>query len=336
MTGVDCGGGLMKKLVVATALLSAWLAPAAHAGYPVQPSDGRTISALTPSFLVYYEPTEISPAVYVSNSSTTGYGGSLWFGPGYLGSCRPQTPFGESNKFTCALRFEEEGTYFWQFKYEKYECQTIYGYRSCSYKTYHGPVWRFELKLAAAPVPTALPVLRGPSTRSRQDPLYTKIATEIAGKHAPVYCWNAGDWNSLHVRRREQRGEGLSWVLGYVPRGSTAINLAPEVCNRLDLIAYKRNRPRGSARVHFAEAVDTLAHESIHALGVTDEAETECYSLQLMDWTAMKLGTNLAYARDMSTLAWRVLYPRIPPEYLTEECYNGGPLDLFPKSDVWP
>lgn len=326
----------MRTLViVGTALVCGWFAPAANAGYQVQPSDGRTINSLTSSFLVYYEPTEISPVVYVSNSSTTGYGGSLGFGPGYLGSCRPQTPFGEANKYTCALRFEDEGTYYWQFEYEKYECETIFGYRSCNYKTYYGPVWRFDLKLAAAPS-TAIPVLRGPSTRSRQDPLYTKIATELVGKHAPVYCWNAADWNSLHVRRREQSGEGLSWVLGYVFRGSTAINLAPEVCNRLDLLAYKRSRPRGNARIDFAEAVDTLMHEAIHALGNTDEAVTECYSLQFMDWAAMKLGTNLAYARDMSTLAWRVIYPRIPPQYRTDECYNGGPLDLFPKTDIWP
>lgn len=327
---------MKSVLALSVVVLSAWLAPAAQAGYPVQPSDGRTINALTASFLVYYEASEISAEVDVADSPTAGYGGSLGFGPGYIGSCQPRTPFGEANKFSCALRFEREGTYYWQFRFQKYECETIYGYRSCSYRTVYGPVWRFDLKLSAAPVPTALPVMRGPSSRSRQDPLYTKIATEIAGKSAPVFCWNAADWNSLHVRRREERGEGLSWVLGYVPRGSTQINLAPEVCNRLDLLAYKRSRPRGNARVDFAEAVDTLAHESMHAFGVTDEANTECYSLQLMDWTAMKLGTNFAYARDMSTLAWRIIYPRIPPEYQTEDCYDGGPLDLFPKSDVWP
>jgi len=316
--------------------VAGYAASIANAGYPVQPTDGRAFESLTPTFLVYYEPTEVSQYVYISTSPTPGYGGSLLFSAGYLGSCRPTTPFGEPNKYTCAAKFEREGSYYWQFKYEKYECETLFGYPSCAYETYLGPIWRFDLRLPAAPTTTALPTFRGPSTRSRRDALYSKIATEIARKRANVYCWSAADWNRLHVRRREERGEGLAWVLGYVPYGSTAIHLAPEVCNRLDLIAYKKKRPQGTSRVDFAEAVDTLAHEAIHALGVTDEAITECYSLQLMDWTAMKLGTNYSYAREMSRSAWRVIYPLIPDEYWSPDCYSGGPLDLFPDTSIWP
>lgn len=325
-----------STIVALAAALAALCAPTALAGYPVQPSDGATLSTLAPTFLIYLDSDEIRARVDISSVPQTGYSGSLILGPGYLGSCDPLTPFGEPRKFTCSLRFAREGTYYWQFVYDKYICETVFGFQSCHYRRQYGPVWRFDLKLAAAPVGAALPTLRGPSRSSRRDPLYTQIATEIAQTYAPVYCWSATDWNAIHVRRREERGEGLEWVLGYVPRGSREINLAPEVCNRLDAIAYRRQRPRGAARIHFAEAVDTLAHEAIHALGVIDEARTECYSLQLIDWTAMKLGTNHAYARDLSGLAWSVLYPRIPSQYRTEDCYDGGPLDLFPTSNVWP
>lgn len=330
------GKRTLSALAVAAAS-AGFLAPSANAGYPVQPYDGAVLQTLTPTFLVFKDSNEIGARVDIATSPQTSSSGSLILGGSYIGSCTPATPFGEPGKFSCSPRFTNEGVYYWQFVYDKYVCETLFGSQFCSYRRQYGPVWRFELKLAQVPAGSTLPVLRGPSTQSRRDPLYTSIARKISRKQANVYCWNAADWNTLHVRRREQSGEGLTWILGYVPLATrTEINLAPEVCNRLDALAYKKLRPRGKARIDFAEAVDTLAHESIHALGVTDEAETECYSLQLIDFTAMQLGTNLAYARDMSKQAWNVLYPQIPSAYRTPDCYNDGPFDLFPNSNIWP
>ncbi len=74
----------------------------------------------------------------------------------------------------------------------------------------------------------------------------------------------------------------------------------------------------------------------MHAGGISDEAVAECFSLQLIDYVSAKLGTNNAYARDMSRQAWNVLYPTIPPQYRTADCYNGGTYDLYPTSNVWP
>jgi hypothetical protein len=323
--------------LVAAALGAALDVPLAHAGYPVQPFDGAVLQSLTPSFLVYKDSNEISARVDISTSPQTSASGSLILGPGYIGSCTPATPFGEPGKFSCSPRFADEGVYYWQFVYDKYVCETFFGTQFCSYRRQYGPVWRLELKLAEPPPVASLPVLKGPSSKSRRDPLYSSIATQLARRAVGVYCWNAADWNTLHVRRREQSGEGLTWILGYVPHANPGeINLAPEICNRLDGLAYRKLRPRGKARIDFAEAVDTLAHEAMHSRGVTDEAETECYSLQLIDFTAMRLGTNLAYARDMSRQAWSVLYPSIPSEYQTPDCYDDGPLDLYPNTNIWP
>lgn len=309
--------------------------PEASAGYPVQPSDGKVVNTLNVSFLVAYPRQELSPRVYVSRSNLLSYDGSLFLNSGYVGSCIPATPFGEPEKFTCVMKLSE-GTYYWQFAYQKYECTTG-PFPHCSYRTTVGPAWRIDVKLSIAQLPTSVPIMGGPSTRSRMDPLYSKIARQISEKPAArVFCWSAADWNSIHVRKREERGEGLEWVLGYVMRGGTDINLAPEVCNRLDLIAYKRKRPTGSARRDFAEAVDTLAHEAVHVAGFTDEAVTECYSLQLIDFVSGKLGTNNAYARSMSLQAWNVLYRVIPEEYTTPDCFNDGPLDLYPDLNIWP
>lgn len=325
----------VRTLLLCALAVAAFLAQAgaAQAAYPVQPYDGKVLDTTDVAFLVSYEPTDFYPRVYVSRSPTPGPGGSLLLGPGLVGSCTPTTSFGEQGKYTCTGRLSE-GAYYWQFKYEKYECTTFFGVPFCAYKSYFGPIWRFEVKLAA--LPTTLPVMGGPSTRSRFDPKYARIASQISGKPTQVICWNAAEWNSIHVRRRADAGEGLSWVLGYVRRGTAVVNLAPAVCDRLDLLAYRGARPRGRARVEFAEAVDTLAHEAIHVGGISDEAITECYSLQFMDWTAMQLGTNYAYARSMTGLAWNVLYGKIPVEYRTPDCYDGGPLDLLPASALWP
>ena len=316
--------------------MAAVVAPSAQAGYPVQPSDGRVVNTLTVSFLVAYETRDILPFVFVSRSNATSADGTLFHNSGYVGLCSPRTPFGEPEKYSCDLKLSE-GTYYWQFEYQKYECVPgSFGVPLCTHRNQVGPVWRFDVKLAVAPIPPTVPIMGGPSSRSRVDPLYSKIASSVSGKSAQVFCWNAADWNSIHVRKREEVGEGLEWVLGYVWLGSVQVNLAPAVCSRLDLLTYARKRPRGAARIDFAEAVDTLAHESIHVAGISNEAITECYSLQYMDYVAMRLGTNYAYARDMTLQAWNVLYRLIPATYRTSECYNGGPLDLLPRSDVWP
>lgn len=327
-------------VTVATACVACWLAPAALAGYPVQPSDGKTLATLIPSFLVYRDADEISPRVDISTSRVTSSSGALILGAGYIGGCYPTTPFGEPGKFFCSRKFARPGTYYWQFVYDKYVCETVFGYRSCSYRLQYGPVWQFTLALAPSPERLDLPVFKGPSAQSRVDPLYSKIASEIAKKPAQVRCWGATDWNSLHVdfQEHEGGGEGLRWVLGFVRPRSQIVNLAPEVCRRLDLVAYQRKRPGTfNPKLQIAEAVDTLAHEAIHAYGIEDEAVTECSSMQLTELVAMRLGTTLAYGRDLGRFLWRYRWPQtVGTEYFTDDCYDGGPLDLFPNSDIWP
>ncbi|MBA2462651.1 MAG: hypothetical protein H0V45_12950 [Actinobacteria bacterium] len=212
------GSGVLLHLIEEWGVKPAFLAQAgaAQAAYPVQPYDGKVLDTTDVAFLVSYEPTDFYPRVYVSRSPTPGPGGSLLLGPGLVGSCTPTTSFGEQGKYTCTGRLSEDA-YYWQFKYEKYECTTLFGVPFCAYKSYFGPIWRFEVKLAA--LPTTLPVMGGPSTRSRFDPKYARIASQISGKPTQVICWNAAEWNSIHVRRRADAGEGLSWVLGLFAAG---------------------------------------------------------------------------------------------------------------------
>jgi hypothetical protein len=120
--------------------------------------------------------------------------------------------------------------------------------------------------------------------------------------------------------------------------GTDIVNLAPEVCARLDLLAYQRKRPTAfRAKREVANAVTTLTHEAIHLSGVADEAVTECYAMQLTELVAAQLGVGRAYGYSLGRLVWLYDWPaQRGTEYWTPECYNGGPLDLFPKVAAWP
>lgn len=88
-----------------------------------------------------------------------------------------------------------------------------------------------------------------------------------------------------------------------------------------------------------AEAIQTLAHESIHLKGDAVEAEAECYGMQAAASVAQQLGDTaddgLAIAQYYATL----LYPQRQtqsPAYWSPECRPSGALDLTPNDGVWP
>lgn len=88
-----------------------------------------------------------------------------------------------------------------------------------------------------------------------------------------------------------------------------------------------------------AEAIQTLAHESIHLKGDPVEADAECYGMQAIASVAEQLGDTpddgLAIAQYYATL----LYPQRQtqaPAYWSPECRPGGALDLTPDDGVWP
>lgn len=192
----------------------------------------------------------------------------------------------------------------------------------------------------------SLPRIAGPSASSRVEPLYSRIASTLARRTVAVKCWNQIDWNALHqqfVQYEAPRGgtdtAGLSNVLGYVKsedRGT--VNLAPDVCARLDLLTYGHKRPKApGAMFDIARAVVTLAHESVHTTGVDDEAVTECYGMQYVAQAARMLGLTPWYGRTLANVIWTQDWPRWEgTPYWTADCYDGGPLDLRPGSSVWP
>ena len=60
------------------------------------------------------------------------------------------------------------------------------------------------------------------------------------------------------------------------------------------------------------------------------------YGLQTVDLVAVRLGADLRTARALAAYALARLYPSLPAHYRTDECRDGGPLDLVPGSATFP
>ena len=83
----------------------------------------------------------------------------------------------------------------------------------------------------------------------------------------------------------------------------------------------------------------TLIHEGTHLTGVMDEAATDCWAMQRLPWFASKLGIEETQAREIGVDYWNLFYVpyrRQTPAYYSDECRDGGALDLSPDSHDWP
>ena len=184
-----------------------------------------------------------------------------------------------------------------------------------------------------------LPTVGGMTEVSRIEPLYSRLASSIAGRRVEVRCWSEEDW-------LERSEEVAAWAngntrpgpwSGYVSWDRKRANLAPAVCRSLAKWAYERHWPDDRwDGYYFAWSVKALAHEAQHLRGIKSEAEAECYALQSMRLVGTELGLDDERAEFLAEYAWRYFYPRARGEYRSDECRDGGDLDLRPETVVWP
>jgi hypothetical protein len=186
-----------------------------------------------------------------------------------------------------------------------------------------------------------LPTAAGPSPGSRIEPRLGRAVNRLlygdaAAMTIEVRCWSKRDWPQVKQEWGAYAGIGDLAAFAYDRNGH--VSIAPEFCARLMRLVYRRERPeQGMALGMTAASVGVLAHEGGH-LREQDisEAYTECYAVQKIRELAPILGTSTSYADLLARVYWEVVYPTEPAEYRTGACRNGGPLDLNPRSDVWP
>jgi hypothetical protein len=182
-----------------------------------------------------------------------------------------------------------------------------------------------------------LPVVGGEATVSRIEPRFGEVASSLAGKRIEVRCWSGPDWVRL---LREEKAFTKHRIdddtLGFAGIDGARVNFAPDVCDGLVALAYRRARPTsGAARFRLAAAVVTLAHEPQHSKGVAVEAQAECDAIQLAAETARRLGVDAGYARGLAQLYWEH-YDLELPVYRSTKCRDGGPYDLRSETSIWP
>jgi hypothetical protein len=186
-----------------------------------------------------------------------------------------------------------------------------------------------------------LPEKDGPSGDSRVDTVLGRVADTLAEDlpHSiEVRCWSSADWAAVVDEMSAYTGDRITVdTLGFAAPDLVRVHLSPLTCERLGEIAYERRLPAAGKEVAaLADAVVTLAHEAMHVAWVDDEAEAECLGAQLAFRTAVELGVEKDYARKLARTYWESMYPRLPKEYRSPECRNGGELDIHPESSVWP
>lgn len=184
-----------------------------------------------------------------------------------------------------------------------------------------------------------LSVGSGGRDESKIEPRLSGYASQLVlrkAKGIEVRCWSVEEWPfvlkewGVYIGRADL----LGFVHGRLPRTS----LAPSVCRQLAEFVYRGERPTsGLPFLKTADSVGILAHEAEHIRNIRgDEATTECHGMQNLRRLARIMGASESYADLLAGAYWRDLYALNPPEYRTEACRDGGPLDLRRGSDVWP
>jgi hypothetical protein len=177
--------------------------------------------------------------------------------------------------------------------------------------------------LVAVALALGFAVLKQQEARAEEDRL-GEVASEIARRDVSVRCQGAVG-AALDVTWED----GSVWF-DADGKPADVTDLKRHVCRRLAAF------PDTPDDAETLRALNTLAHESWHLAGVRNEAAAECYAIQTIEFTARRLGADDARARQLALTFLAKEYARLPGAYQSEQCRDGGELDLRPTSSVWP
>jgi hypothetical protein len=67
-----------------------------------------------------------------------------------------------------------------------------------------------------------------------------------------------------------------------------------------------------------------------------NEKSTECFGVQSITKMTEALGRSSEEGRYLARLYWTSTYMAHYPRYRSEQCRDGGRLDLHPETSAWP
>ena len=335
----------------------------AEAGYGIQPN-GQTIDVTVDSYgtmspasieiLVGLDDRDSNYSVWVSESPEIGADGSPVGGS--VGTCATYdfSAWTEPGKYRCRVgmtQLKPGRTYYWWLDHQRLEDGATVPSDRVS-----GP-FSFTLRQvaaqppAAAPAPTVKPAAPK-STKTFQSAPYLLASARYDGsrsvKHTKltsiiyqsmsalglprtlaIGCWSEFDYDAVAASANIPTSHGDSVLAGFwlgaQPRW---LHLAPFVCAPVQRLLDSR-RPTAAG----AAGLTTALHETLHAYGVRNEAQTNCFAVQLVPVAAHFIGLKPASGTYLRTLAINITRRRAPSGYWNSaRCRDGGAWDLFPDS----
>jgi hypothetical protein len=354
-------GGSFRKLfacllaVSAAALLAA---AKAEAGYGIQPNGhsfevtvgptGAVAAPTTLDFVVYLDAQDSDAYVWISESSDISSSGTPVGASG--GSCSQSSliPFGEPGKWVCRAStssLRPGRTYYWWLDFNRLEEGSALPQGRVS-----GPFPFTLVERPAAPAPPPDPHPPTVSTKTVAAAATLAAADRFTGgrslKHRTltqliyrtmkqlgiprtlaIACWNRADWLSVVQAEGEEPEHGSTMLLGFwKPMQPRWLHIAPGVCSDLQALLDTKI-PTGRR----AAALATVMHETLHAYGVVNEAQTNCYAVQLVPLLGFNMKMTDRRASYLGQLALRYVRSHAPSGYWhAGRCRDGGRWDLLP------
>ena len=175
-----------------------------------------------------------------------------------------------------------------------------------------------------------------PPPRQRRD--LAEIASSSVGVRPDVFCWQPAGWAPFFEQYAIVRGGEETSLKGIADSARNRLDLDPGVCAALRWY-LRRMRPTSLSYENFemAEGLMVLTHQAEHIKAPTaSEAEVECDAVQHVRPLVRANGWGAKYASELALQAWELSYQRLPPDFRSPACRDGGPLDRNPRSSSWP
>jgi len=184
-----------------------------------------------------------------------------------------------------------------------------------------------------------LPKTASTDTASYADPLYGHVVSTLSDRSVLAWCWSKADWRLIQAQRQAQLPHArrlVPWSAYTRVERPPSVHLSPEVCAELARLVSDPDPVWSADDVDaLAWSAHVLAHESVHARGILNEAVAECRGLQTTGKAVVLLGRSKEEAAYLATVYWKHMYPTLAGYFHSPECHDGGRLDLR-KSTHWP
>ncbi|MDQ3161643.1 MAG: hypothetical protein M3Q92_02235 [Actinomycetota bacterium] len=316
-------------------------------------------------FLVSLDPRDSEPFVWVSDSPAIGAAGMPLGST--LGSCRSGDfrPWSEPGKLVCSVStasLRPGRTYHWWLDYRRLEDGA-----SSSQKAISGP-FSFALAQSTPPAanppavtpPAAKPPTKAPAAaptvrqstktfasaatlpaarrytgersvkhQTLTDVIYGTMKALGAPRTLAVGCWSEFDFAAVARSADFSTQDGDIHLAGFwLGRQPRWLHLAPSVCDAVQELLDTR-RPTAER----AFGLTVALHETLHAYGIANEAQTNCFAVQLVPFAARHAGMSRTSGDHLRRLAINVTRRSSPPGYWSGgRCRDDGPWDLFPET----